>query len=425
MKLLKKLLKENLNRSPEESKEFSFSNGIRLVYKQVEGTQTTQMGFVVNVGSRDDGVNEGMAHCFEHMLFRGTKSRTSTQIINRLETIGGELNAFTAKDITVVYATVLTDYFSRTIDLLSDIVFNSEFTEDALAKERNIIREEINMYLDTPEEYIYDEFQYFHYPNHPMGYNILGSEASLSKIDIEVLNKFYHAHYIPRNMVLSVVSDLPFEKVIKKCLFLESMDGGVMPIKDVLPIQGNKGFNIQNAKDFNLAYACLGTEAYNHFDDKRYNLMLLNNILGGPGMNSKLNMSIREKYGLTYQIDSSFVSYDNTGLFYINFATEISQLNKTLKLIKKELLKLTDKPLGPMQLVQAKHQFINQLRMAEESKNAMMIYQGKSLLLYNKVESLDFYLSKMSALTANDLYQTAKEVFDYHSLSQLIFVPED
>ena len=206
-----------------------------------------------------------------------------------------------------------------------------------MAKERNIIREEINLYLDTPEEYIYDEFQSLQYPNHPMGYNILGSEESLSKIDVDLLNQFYYSHYTPKNMVLSIVSNLPFNQALKKCKFLDKLSGGDLPVKSEVGIETAKAFSLKTAKDFNLAYACLGADAYSHGNDKRYDLMLLNNILGGPGMNSRLNMSIREKYGLTYQIDSSFVSYDNTGLFYINFATEVNQLERTLSLIKKEL----------------------------------------------------------------------------------------
>ena len=396
-----------------------------MVYKQSSGTKTSQVGFVVNVGSRDDGNNPGIAHCFEHMLFRGTHKRSSNQIINRIELVGGELNAFTAKDVTVVYANVLSDYFSRSIDLLSDIVFDSNFTKAALSKERNIIKEEINLYLDTPEEYLYDEFQTFMYPGHPMGYNILGTEDTLAKIGIEELNTFYKAYYQPKNMVLSVISDLPFEKVVSLCQWVENYKGEPVEKRAVnvaLPKYGH--FDKIIKKEFNLAYVCLGTEAYNHLDAKKYNLMLLNNILGGPGMNSKLNMSIREKRALTYQIDSTYTSYDNTGMFYINFATEINQLELTLVLIKAEIDKLCNKEISENALIKAKQQFTNQLRMAEESKSSLMVYNGKQLLLYNRVNELDYYLKMVNAVDAEMVKDTAEEIISYGSLSQLKLIPD-
>lgn len=401
-----------------------FSNGLKLVYKQSFSAQTSQIGFVINVGSRDDGEQPGIAHFFEHMLFRGTHKRSSSQIINRIEWVGGELNAFTAKDITVVYANVLSDYFARSVELLSDIVFNSKFTDNVLTKERNIIREEINLYLDTPEEYLYDEFLNHLYGSHPMGYNILGTEETIAKIGVKELNEFYSTYYQPQNMVLSVISDLPFEEVLAKCQDLESIEKGSFREKpSVQGLDAPVRFNQSLEKDFNLAYVCLGKEAYAYNDPRKYNLMLLNNILGGPGMNSKLNMTIREKKGLTYQIDSTYTSYDNTGVFYINFATEMQQLEMTMALIDKEVSKLCVAPIKDKELKKAKQQFKNQLRMAEENKSALMVYNGKQLLLHDMVQPLNTYLDLISAVKSEDLQQTANEVISYENLSLLKIVP--
>ena len=401
-----------------------FSNGLKLVYKQSFGTATSHLGFVINAGSRDDGKHPGIAHFFEHMLFRGTHKRSSSQIINRIEWVGGELNAFTAKDITVVYANVLSDYFKRSVDLLSDIVFNSKFTETALNKERNIIREEINLYLDTPDEYLYDEFLNHLYASHPMGYNILGTEETIANIGIKELNTFYNTYYQPQNMVLSVISDLPYAKVLEHCQILESIQqSNLNPKPNVQGLKKSRHFIQSLEKDFNLAYVCLGKDAYSYNDPKKYNLMLLNNILGGPGMNSKLNMTIREKKGLTYQIDSSYTSYDNTGVFYINFATELHQLDLTIALIEKEVNKLCKAPLKESELKKSKQQFKNQLRMAEENKNALMVYNGKQMLLHNTVQPLNTYLNLIDSVHAEDLQRTAIEIIQYDQLSLLKIVP--
>jgi len=423
---LKKALKKNSTKLEIDSGVncYTFSNGLQLVHKQSLGTQTSNMGFVINVGSRDDGNLPGIAHFFEHMLFRGTHKRSSTQIINRIEWVGGELNAFTAKDVTVVYANVLSDYFDRSIELLADIVFNSKFSESALSKEQNIIREEINLYLDTPEEYLYDEFLNYLYQSHPMGYNILGTEDTIAQIGIKQLNQFYTTYYQPENMVLSVVSDLDFEKVLKLCSGLEQIQRAPIPEKPkVQQLKKSKKFDRSFEKDFNLAYVCLGKEAYAHDNKKKYGLMLLNNILGGPGMNSKLNMTIREKRGLTYQIDSTYTSYDNTGVFYINFATEMKQLDLTLQLIEKEIGKLCGASLSKNEIGKAKQQFKNQMRMAEESKNALMVYHGKQLLLYDQVQPLSVYLERIDDIQADDLRIVAQEIMEFSDLAQLKLIP--
>jgi len=399
------------------------NNGLRIIYKEVLGTQTTQCGFVINTGARDDGEFPGLAHCFEHMLFKGTTKRNATQVLKRLEVVGGELNAFTGKDLTTVYAHVLSIHFKRATELLADIVRNSSFKEKELIREKKVIREEINLYLDTPEENIFDEFQKLQYPNHPMGYNILGDEESLQAIDTVALKEFWKKYYHPRNMAFVVMSNIPLKQVIRTCKFMESWESEDFVKADRREPNKDISFNKVVETEFNQVYACLGIECFPNNHPKKEAMMLLNNILGGPGMNSRLNLAVREKHGLTYQIDSSYTAYDDCGLFYITFSTEEKQLKKTLKLIERELQLLIDKPLTHYQLQQAKNQFHGQLQLAEESKTSLLVYYGKSSLKYDSIEGLDALLAKVSAVTVEDLQIIAKEILQFKTLNTLIFKP--
>jgi len=401
----------------------TLKNGLRIIYKEALGTQTTQCGFVINTGARDDGDFPGLAHCFEHMLFKGTTKRNATQVLKRLEVVGGELNAFTGKDLTTVYAHVLSIHFKRATELLADIVLNSSFKEKELAREKKVIKEEINLYLDTPEENIFDEFQKLQYPHHPMGYNILGDEESLQTIDSPTLREFWKKFYHPKNMAYVVISNIPFKQVVRACKFMETWENGEF----YKPDRAEPGKDVRFSKvvetEFNQVYACLGAESYPYHHPKKEAMMLLNNILGGPGMNSRLNLAVREKHGLTYQIDSSYTAYDDCALFYITFSTEEKHLKKTLKLIEKELQLLIDTPLTKYQLQQAKNQFHGQLQLAEESKTSLLVYYGKSSLKYNSIEGLDELLAKVSIVTIEELQAVAQQMLQFNKLNTLIFKP--
>jgi len=399
------------------------SNGLKIVYKQMFSTLSTQCGFVINAGSADDGEHPGLAHCFEHLLFKGTKKRNSTQVLSRLEVVGGELNAFTGKDITAIYANVLTKDFKRAAELLGDIVFNPNFKESDLVKEKRVIKDEINLYLDTPEENIFDEFQQFHYPTHPMGYNILGDEKSLEKINCEIIYDFWQKYYTTENMVFSIVTNLSFDNVLKNLSFLaEIRKEKTNLMVRIAPIP-SPVFKKEVKTDHTQVYACIGCEAYPYLHPKKEGLMLLNNILGGPGMNSRLNMAVREKHGLTYQIDSNYTAYHDCGLFYLSYSTEKKYLNKINKIVAREMQKLAENKLGKLQLQQAKNQFIGQLLLGEENKIALMVFLAKSTLFYKSIENLATMVDKISAISEHTLQEIAQETFTFSKQSSLLFIP--
>lgn len=400
------------------------SNGLRIIYKEAPATSVTHIGFNIDAGSRDDGRLPGTAHCFEHMLFKGTGKRKSWHIINRLETVGGEMNAFTTKEITVLYASVINRYAERALELLSDLTFNSIFPEKELEKEKKVIAEEINMYLDTPEENIFDEFQEMVFKGHSLAPNILGTPETLNKIQSSDLLAFYRRYYHPKNIVLSISSGLPLKKFIfwaeKHCM------------------TENKSFTKINRPSFKIysrsedekktehvqCHAILGNIAYPHNDARRLPMLLLNNLLGGPGMNSRLNLSVREKYGYTYNIESGYTGFRDTGLFHCYLSTEKKNLNKAIDLVHRELKKLKEQRLTPLQLHHAKTQFNGQIALSEENRLNIMLMLGKNLVQGLPIESLDEVMHKINDIQAKELQDIANEIFEYNNISYLAYVSE-
>ena len=384
----------------------------------------SHIAFTIHAGSRDDGEIPGTAHCFEHMLFKGTKKRNAYHIINRLEIVGGEMNAFTTKEITTIYASVTAPHFKRALELLSDLTFNSTFPEKELSKEKKVISEEINMYLDTPEENIYDEFQESIFNKHALGPNILGSQDSIQKIQQETLIDFHNTYYQTSNIALSISSSLPFKEALKH---IENTCISEFPSKT---IPERESFNHYKKTDQTKktehiqCHAIVGNIAYPYTHKNRIPLLLLNNLLGGPGMNSRLNLSIREKYGYTYNIESGYSAFKDTGLFHCYFSTEKKYLNKTLDLIKKELNLLKSKPLTTLQLNQAKNQFIGQISLSEEHRLNVILALGKNLAQDYPIESLDDAIKKIENIQANTIQDIANEIFEIDQMSRLIFTSE-
>lgn len=402
----------------------TLANGLRLVYKHSPLSSVTHVGFTVDAGSRDDDKLPGTAHCFEHMLFKGTKKRNAFNIINRLEVVGGEMNAFTTKEITVLYASVINLYAERALDLLIDLTFNSTFPEKELEKEKKVIAEEINMYLDTPEENIFDEFQEMIYDGHSLAPNILGTPDSLNAITSNDLRTFHSEYYHPANIVLSISSQLPFEKFIK---WTEKMMGGSYKSFTNLKRASFKLYAPkQNEKstDHVQCHAILGNICYANSNEKKLPMLLLNNILGGPGMNSRLNLSVREKYGYTYNVESGYTAFRDTGLFHCYLSTEKKNLKKAVELIKKEMGKLKDQQLSATQLEHAKRQFNGQLALAEENRMNIMLMLGKNTAQNYPIESLDEVMHKIKAISATELQEIANEIFDFKMMSYLAYVSE-
>ncbi len=396
-------------------------NGIRLVHKQVDA-EVAHCGLIINVGSRDENEQEaGMAHFIEHVLFKGTKNRRAYHILSRLEDVGGELNAYTTKEETFIYGTFLREFYARAIELISDITFNSIFPEKELRKEKEVIIDEINSYLDSPSEQIFDDFEELVYKGHSLGKNILGEPDKLKTFNKRMVLDFISRNYTTDQMVFCSVGKLS----AKRFLVLSEKYLGHIPASNGrpprLPFTGYKPETKVIKRNTYQAHVILGNEAYSLKDKRRLGLRLLNNLLGGPGMNSRLNLNIREKHGITYNLESHYSAYSDTGLFLIYLGTDQKYLNRTIKLVKTELKKLREKKLGTLQLHKAKLQLMGYQAISYESNNNKLIGYGKSFLIFNEVKSLRDIHKEVDALTSSQLLEIANEVFDEKALSMVLY----
>jgi predicted Zn-dependent peptidase len=405
---------------------FTLTNGLRVVHQRVTTSAIVHCGLVLDIGSRDETIlNQGIAHFWEHMAFKGTRKRKTLDIINSLDSVGGELNAYTDKEKIAFYASVRKEYFERAVDLLSDITFHSVFPEKELEKERGVILEEMAMYLDSPDESLQDEFESVVYKNHPMGMNILGRAETINAFQKKDFVSFFKGHINAKKVVFSCVGDIALdevERLAKK--YLENfkthqLNGRRKKFSSYKPAYQVLERTVKQAK------CAIGGEAYPVHNGNRVPLYLLVNILGGPGMNSRLNLSLREKYGLVYSVDAHYIPYSDTGMFAVFFGTEPKQLDKCIKLVKKELLKFCDKPLSRPQLAAAKEQIKGQLAMSEENNLSLMLMMGRSVLLYNRVPRLEEIFHTIDNTNAQKLQDVAQDIFDEKKLSLLTMVPEN
>jgi predicted Zn-dependent peptidase len=358
------------------------------------------------------------------MAFKGTHKRKSFHILNRLETVGGELNAYTTKEKICFYATLLSTHFERAFELLTDLTFNSVFPEREVEKERGVILEEMSMYQDAPEDAIIDDFDTVIFGQHPLGVNILGTRESVSGFHSEDFHAFYNENVRTDRLIFSSVSNLPFKEVKRLADKLLAPLPARLGERPRLPFSGYERQTQVESRPITQAHCLLGGPAYPLTDARRIPFFMLNNILGGPGMNSRLNLAVREKYGLVYTIDSSYSPYTDTGLFGIYFGTEGKQLSRTLGLVHKELRLLREKELTTSQLHVAKNQLMGQLAMSEESNSGLMQLLGKSTLDIGRVEPLPEIFSRIEAITASELRELANEILSEDNLSLLQYVPE-
>lgn len=402
----------------------TLSNGLRVAYKRVTGTRLVHCGYIIGAGSRDDGKHPGLAHCLEHMLFKGTQRRRTIHVLNHLEVVGGEMNAFTTKELTAIYATVQAAHYGRAVDILSDVTFHSSIPEAELVKEKKVIADEINMYQDTPEENIYDEFQEQVFGTHPIAHNILGTPDSLNGIGREDINAFIRQHYAPSNMVFVVIGNIGLSRAL---LHAEKFAGHIPATRAYQPPSAQETvyspLSVVEETDFTSAYTILGMPAYAENHPKRWTLLLLNNLLGGPGLNSRLNLAIREKYGYTYQIESGYQAYSDTGMFHCYLSCEKKYLQRSTDLILRELDKLKHQQLGSLQLSRARNQFMGQIVMSDENRSGLLVHIGKGILRHGRAQSLQEVLKHIEQVTARDLIEVANEVFDYSRYSYLSYVP--
>lgn len=404
---------------------YTLPNGIRIVHKQVSNTKIVHCGFILDIGSRDEQEQQqGIAHFWEHMAFKGTKKRKAFHILNRLDSVGGELNAYTTKEKVCFYASVLDRHFENALELLTDITFHSTFPEKQIEKERGVILEEMAMYQDSPEDALQDDFDGQVFANHSLGYNILGTAESVRSFSREDFTRFVQDNLDNSRLIFSCVGDISLKKTVRLAEKHLSELPHYKTERKRSPFTHYTPSRETVYKSLTQSHCIMGRTAYALADEKRLPFIMLSNILGGPAMTSRLNMALREKKGLVYAVDASYTPYLETGLFSISFATESRQLSKSIRLVEKELQLLKEKPLGSMQLHSAKEQLIGQLAMSEENNASLMLMMGKSILDLERIESLESIFARIRAISAHELQEIAQEIFDIDSFSTLTFEPE-
>lgn len=396
-------------------------NGIRLAHLPISGI-VAHCGIIVNAGSRDESTEEhGIAHFIEHMLFKGTKKRRAFHILSSLENVGGELNAYTTKEETAIHASFLKDDYERAIELISDITFNSVFPVREIDKEKDVVIDEINSYLDSPSELIFDDFEELIFADQPIGRSILGSQDSVRSFTEKTIRDFIAKNYDTGEIVFCSVGNIKNDTLLK--LFRKYL--GNIPAHDNKKRSHEewvyKPQTLTKKMDTFQNHCIIGNTAYSIKDERRIGMFLLNNILGGQGLNSRLNMSLREKNGLAYNVESNYNPYFDTGVFSIYFGTDSQNLEKSISIAMKELTGLRTSLLGTVQLSKAKKQIKGYLARGYENHESLMLSFGKSLLIFNRIDSPEEIYAKIDRITSAQLRDIANEIFDPSSLSTLIY----
>lgn len=400
----------------------TLSNGLRMIHMPT-ASPVAYCGFAVNVGARDEKTSEyGLAHFVEHMIFKGTEHHKANYILNRMERVGGELNAYTTKEETFVYSIFMKEHFYRAFELLTDLVFYSSFPEEQIERETDVILDEISSYEDSPSELIFDDFENLLFKGHALGHNILGEERFLEQFTSETGKSFMNRFYTPNNMVFFSMGDIPFMKIVK---WAEELLSGTISDQCHLyrksPQQDVSAISLALQKDTHQAHVMIGSLGYSMYDERRLPLFLLNNILGGPGMNNRLNVSLREHYGLVYTVESNITSYVDTGLFSIYFGTDPKNKEKAIKLVHKEIEKFCENKLTERQLAAAKQQALGQLGVSVDNREGLFLNMGKSFLHYDRFDSMDEVFNQIQSITADDVWQIAHEVLLPNKLFQLAY----
>jgi predicted Zn-dependent peptidase len=400
-------------------------NGIRVLHKP-NPSNISHACIIINAGSRDeDQAKDGLAHFIEHLLFKQTEKRNTNQILNRLELVGADLNAYTTKEYTCVHASFLKPHLERSLDLFEDIIFHSVFPEEEMKKEKEVILDEISSYQDQPDEAINDDFEDLLFEGHTLGRNILGTPESVKSFKKKDIQLFMKSNYRTDEIIIGIFGDYDFKTVIRISEKLYGKIPANLPARVREKISPYTPKHSIFSKPINQAHCVIGNRSYSFHHKHRTAFLLLNNLLGGTGMSSRLNLEIREKYGIAYTIESNYTPMSDTGIFSIYFGTDTEKTGKALKLLEKELKKLRDQQLGPVQLQQAKHKFIGQIALGEENRMGLIISMSKSLLDFNRVDSLEEVFAKINKVTAPQLLEIANEMFDLKQLSSLIFNPKE
>ena len=410
---------------------------LKFSFKQM-ASPVAYCALTAKCGTRDeDPKYNGLAHFTEHMFFKGTVKRRANSINNVLERVGGELNAYTTKEETVLHSTVLREDLPKAIDLLVELAFTSTFPQKELEKERDVIVEEIVSYKDVPADCIYEHFEQILFEGHPLQMQILGEKKTLQKINSEVMKEYNARHFTPSNTAFTVVADYKEEKVaalVKKSVEkywgkeveIEIVKEGATSAQkssagEAAALQDEEVFHKSIARKSHQAHCIVGTKAYNLYDSRRIALSILVNILGGPASGSRLNMALREKHGLVYNVEAVYTPYADTGIFSIYFGCDKEDVEQCLSLIKKELDRIVETPLSQAALKAAKKQLIGQLSIAQDNAEAQCLSMGKSLAVYGKISNFEQMRHKIEAITSEQLQQVATEVLKWGRMSTLVY----
>ena len=416
---------------------YTLDNGLRIIHLPSD-SKVVYCGYQINAGTRNEEPGEeGLAHFCEHVTFKGTERRKAWHILNCLESVGGDLNAYTNKEGTVYYSAILKEHIARAVDLLTDIVFHSVYPQAEIDKEVEVICDEIESYNDSPAELIYDEFENIIFKGSPLGHNILGTAEQVRSFKTEDALRFTRKLYRPDNAIFFAYGDIDFKKLVRllKKSFL-SEERRVKSEKFNSP-EAQTQFNIQHLtfntqhsfegqtivmqKNTHQAHVMIGTRAYDVNDSRRMPLYLLNNMLGGPGMNAKLNLALREHNGLVYTVESTMVAYGDTGVWSIYFGCDEHDVKRCLRLVRKELDKFMQKPLSEAQLKAAKKQIKGQVGVACDNRENFALDFGKSFLHYGWEKNVDRLYEQVDEITAEQILAVAQELFDKDRLTTLIF----
>ncbi|WP_316799123.1 pitrilysin family protein [Pedobacter frigidisoli] len=401
----------------------TLANGIRVLHVPSAST-ISHACIIVNTGSRDEPEQKaGLAHFIEHLIFKRTEKRSTNQILNRLESVGADLNAYTTKEYTCVHASFLNPYLDRTLDLFNDIIFHSTFPEEEMDKEKGVILDEIASYLDQPEEAINDDFEDMLFAGNPLGNNILGTTDSVNNFTREDVINFRNANYRTNEIVVAVLGNYTFKNVANKGnKYFSEVKENSPSLNRVKPVI-LKPQTIEINKPIAQSHCILGMQTFSTHSEQKAGLMLLNNYFGGNGMSSILNLQIREKYGIAYTIESNFSPLSDTGIFSIYFGTDKEKHQKALSLIFKEMKKLKDNPLNDVQLQKAKNKFIGQIALSEENRIGLIISMAKNLIDHDQIDSLEQVFQKINQVTTSGINQIANEVLDAAQLNIFTFSP--
>lgn len=397
----------------------TLSNGLRIIHLP-SSSSVVYCGIGINAGARQEAVGEeGVAHFCEHVSFKGTKHRSAIQILNCLESVGGDLNAFTNKEDTVFYAAILKEHLNRAVDLLTDIVFNSEYPEQEIAHEVDVICDEIESYNDSPAELIYDEFENMLFKGHPLGHNILGTRERVKTFTSEHARRFTQRYYRPENAIFFAYGNVDFGKLVRLLEVREMQDKHIAIVE---PTNYSLTSNLSplTSENHHQAHVMLGSRTFGYDDERRLPLYLLNNILGGPGMNARLNLSLRERHGLVYTVESAMASYSDTGCWSVYFGCDHHDVQRCIRLVRRELDRMMQHAMNDRQLVAAKRQLKGQIAIACDNREQYALDFAKNFLHYGRERDIDDLLSRIDAITSQQIQDVAQQVFAPDQMKSLI-----